>query len=101
MKFLSYILLICLCSILNSCQTIISHSQTEIIVKKGHGVSAFDSQMSFLNLYAPNMSIIDKLVKSCPGGIVSGVETTLLKREFLLFQIYDLNAKASCQGAIQ
>lgn len=87
--------------ILCGCQTIVSISQTDMEVKKGHQILVSDSEFGLLNLLAPTyLSVQEKLAKKCLGGKVTGVETMLLKREFVLFQIYDLKAQASCQDAV-
>jgi hypothetical protein len=96
----NYLVVLCLLSALSSCQTIVSISQSDIDVKKGTGISVSDSQMGFFNLSTPHLSVDQKLANSCPGGHVTGVETTLLKREFIVVQTYDLHAKASCQGSV-
>lgn len=87
--------------ILSSCQTIVSISQSDMEVKKGHAIDVEVQELGYLNLIAPtNISVQKELAVKCPGGRITGVETMLLKRELVLVQIYDLKAQASCQDPI-
>lgn len=86
--------------LLSSCQTIVSVSMSDMDVKKGVEIEAFDSRHGLLNLLTPRFHLNEMLAKKCPGGSVSGVQTSLLKREFVLFQIYDIQASASCQNPV-
>ena len=77
------------------CVTIVSFSQSDMKVENGHRVEAHDRGLGFLNLYVPDLSSNTQLAKLCPGGLVTGLETSLRKRGFLIVQDYQLNTVAS------
>lgn len=86
---------------MGGCQTIVSISQSEIRVHKGKQIVANDETYNILNFLEPQISIKSLLAKQCPGGLVTGVETVLRKREFIILQKYNLSASASCQDAVE
>lgn len=79
------------------CQSIHSISMTEIAPGNTKLISAEESSFDILHMSAPDMKIQPKLREQCPEGIINGVQTTLMVREFILFQIYDLKASAYCK----
>jgi hypothetical protein len=80
------------------CATIVSFSQSDLKVTKGRQLRARQEFYGILDITVPQISISENLAKQCPGGLVTGVETTLQKRDLIIYQIYVLEAKASCQG---
>lgn len=94
MIFLTLIGSIGLCG----CQTIVSSSHSDMVVKKGQTVKAYDNRTGILNLTTPDLTVSETLAGKCPGGIITGVESILRKRDFLIVQFYDLDVTGSCQN---
>ena len=82
------------------CQSILSVSHSDMTVKKGAQIFVRDSDFGILHLFTPDISVSGKLASKCPGGLVTGVEATARLRDFIIFQIYSLEAKASCQDSV-
>jgi hypothetical protein len=100
-KLIHRLVLVCFCTAwLAACVSVSSISQSEMKVTKGQRIEATDSHTAVLSLYAPQLSTMKELAEQCPGGLVTGIETTLIKRDFFVVQLYLLQSKASCQGRV-
>jgi hypothetical protein len=97
--FLFRMLAVSICLSLSACVVIDSSSISESS-GGGTAVTAEHDDYGILHLTVPATLTSDTnaaLVKQCQSGLLSGVQTELSTRDFLLFQYYAVTAAATCK----
>ena len=67
------------------------------IILSIHMLTPVDKYDWFL-MNAPLPRVKEKLAAKCPGGVVSGVQSHLVTRDWYIVKEYELLAEASCQS---
>lgn len=80
------------------CVSIVSVSQSDFKPGAKKAIGSSRSDTGFLHLTVPRLSVMDYLNAKCSEGKgeVTGVQATLTKRDFLIVQLYDLEALGYC-----
>nr|BFD65059.1 hypothetical protein HAGR004_00810 [Bdellovibrio sp. HAGR004] len=94
-------LLLCTAVLLSNCTSLQSHSGGAVTTS-GQRVQAESTKVAILNLASMNeaalqdIRVYKKLHAQCPDGKITDVETTMWKRDWILFQTYNIDATATC-----
>jgi hypothetical protein len=85
----------------SSCVSVLSHSYAYVGPDPRPMVWQSDWTATFLHLTEPLIenSVVDLthgMEKTCKGGSLGNVQTTVTIREFLLFQIYSVRVSGAC-----
>jgi hypothetical protein len=82
------------------CASFVSNSLSSVRPGAGKYVSTTVSATEMLYLKAPDEVTPEQarsqLMRECGGNELTGVTTSITKRDFVLFQIYTLRANAIC-----
>lgn len=95
------VLLLCFTVLLSNCTTLQSHSGGAVTTS-GQRIQVESTKFAILNLtsmaeeYVADFRVSKKLHAQCPDGKVTDIETVLWKRDWILFQTYNLDVTATC-----
>jgi hypothetical protein len=80
------------------CVSIVSISQADFQPGSSKAIGSVQRERGFLHLTSPRLSVMDDLSSKCSEGKgqVTGVQATLKKRDFIIFQEYELEAIGYC-----
>ncbi|WP_415063190.1 hypothetical protein [Bdellovibrio sp.] len=94
-------LLLCITVLLSNCTTLQSHSGGSVTTS-GQRIQVESTKFAVLNLtsmadeYIEKFRVSKKLHSQCTDGKVTDIETILWKRDWILFQTYNLDVTATC-----
>jgi hypothetical protein len=86
--------------LVSGCASIVSNSLSSVRPGAGQYVSTTISATEMLYFQTPDELTPEQarsqLMRECGGNELTGVTTSITKRDFVLFQIYTLRANAIC-----